>query len=119
MVLLTMLVSPHLVSYDLVLLTVALLLFADWTVGHPEHDVSAPASLLLLLLYFAPFSGMIIARLTGVQVSVIVMAVLAWRIAVTCRTTPSAERSQADDRGAEAGRAVVPEFQHARMAVEY
>lgn len=119
MALLTVLASPHLISYDLVLLTIALLLFADWAVRHPEHDVSAPASLLLLLLYFAPFSGMIIARLTGVQVSVIVMAVLAWRISVVCRTSRSVERSEADDRSAEAGRAVVPELQHARMAVEY
>lgn len=119
MVLLTVLASPHLVSYDLVLLTVGLLLFADWAVRHPEHDVSAPASLMLVLLYFAPFSGMIVARLTHVQVSVIVMAVLAWRIAVVCRTSHSVARNQADDGGAEAGRGVVPELQHARMAVEY
>jgi hypothetical protein len=118
MALLTVLASPHLISYDLVLLTVALLLFADWAVRHPEHEVSAPASLMLLLLYFAPFSGMIIARLTGVQVSVIVMTILAWRVSVVCLTSRSIER-QANDGGAEAGRGVVPELQHARMAVEY
>src|SRR5438876_107062 len=62
--LLTVLASPHLISSDLVLLTVTLLTFADWTVRHQEHHASAPVGVMLMLLYFAPFSGMIAARLT-------------------------------------------------------
>ena len=39
----------------------------------------------LVLLYFSPFSGMIIARLTGVQVAVIVMTALSWWMYVVCQ----------------------------------
>jgi alpha-1,2-mannosyltransferase len=119
MVLLTILVSPHLVSYDLVLLTIAMLTFADWAVRHPDHEAAAPMIVMLSVLYFAPFSGMIIARLTGVQVSVIVMAILTWRIARVCGTSASVVGSEPDDRRAEAGHRVVPELEHARVAVEY
>jgi hypothetical protein len=31
-----------------------------------------------VLLYFAPFSGMVVARLIGVQIAVVVMALVAW-----------------------------------------
>ena len=100
--LLTLVASPHLVSYDLLLLTVPLLLLADWTA-----------------LYFAPFSGMIVARLTGIQLSVIVMVALAWRLAALCRRPIAVDLTEACDRRAEAGGGIVPEFQHARVAVEY
>jgi glycosyl transferase family 87 len=78
LVTLTILASPHLLTYDLVLLTVPLLLIADWTVDNSDHPSSAPIRVLLALLYFAPFSAMIVARLTGIQVSTIAMALLAW-----------------------------------------
>ena len=78
LIVLTILASPHLISYDLLLLTIPLLLFADWAARHPEHRHRAAVGLSLVLLYFAPFSGMIVARLTGVQVSVPVMMLLAW-----------------------------------------
>lgn len=78
MIVLTILASPHLLSYDLLLLTVPLLLFADWAAQHPDHRLRVVVSGSLVLLYFAPFSGMIVARLTGVQVSVIVMTMVAW-----------------------------------------
>lgn len=111
--LLTLVASPHLVSYDLLLLTVPLLLVADWTARHPADQASAPIALMLPLLYFAPFSGMIVARLTGVQLSVVVLVALAWRLAILCR------RSEPRDCRAETGAGIVPEFQHARVAVEY
>jgi len=84
MVLATILASPHLISYDLLLLTIVLLLFSDWAIHNPGHALRAPVSVMLLLLYFAPFSGMIVARLTGVQMSVVVMALLAWRMTSVC-----------------------------------
>jgi alpha-1,2-mannosyltransferase len=77
-VVLTILASPHLLSYDLLLLTVPLLVFANWAAQHADHRFRALISTALVLLYFAPFSGMIVARLTGVQVAVIVMAGLVW-----------------------------------------
>lgn len=117
--LLTVLASPHLVSYDLVLLTIAMLTFADWAVRHPDHQATAPVAVMLSVLYFAPFSGLVVARLTGVQVSVIVMAILAWCIARVCATGVSMVRSETDDRRAETGRSVVPELEHPRVAIEY
>jgi alpha-1,2-mannosyltransferase len=80
LVLLTVLASPHLIAYDLVLLTVPLLVFADWAVRHRGHHRRGGVVVLLVLVYFAPFSGMLIARFTGVQLSVVAMALLAWRI---------------------------------------
>ena len=78
LIVLTILASPHLISYDLLLLTLPLILFADWAAEHPRHRLQSLVSVSLVLLYFAPFSGMIVARLTGVQVSVIVMVLVAW-----------------------------------------
>ncbi len=83
-VLLTVLASPHLITYDLVLLTVPLLVFADWAVRHRDHPLRGGLALLLVLVYFAPFSGMLIARFTGVQLSVVAMALLAWRVCLVC-----------------------------------
>jgi hypothetical protein len=82
--LLTILASPHLIAYDLVLLTLPLLLIADWIVAQPERARRPAVTLMLPLLYFAPFSGSIVARVTGVQVSVIVMTILAWRMYEVC-----------------------------------
>ena len=98
LMLLTILASPHLIAYDLVLLTVPLLLLADWIVGQPDHARHPAVSLMLLLLYFAPFSGSIVARLTGVQVSVIVMAILAWQLYEVCAVTDSLRDSNPASR---------------------
>jgi hypothetical protein len=78
LIVLTILASPHLISYDLLLLTIPLLVFADWAVQHQDRRFSAAVPVALVLLYFAPFSGMIVARLIGVQIAVIVMAWVAW-----------------------------------------
>jgi glycosyl transferase family 87 len=82
LIVLTVLASPHLLTYDLLLLTLPLLLCADWALQHVQRDDAARASVRvqLALLYFAPFSAMIVARLTGVQASVMVIAALAWRL---------------------------------------
>lgn len=118
LVLLTLIASPHLVSYDLLLLTIPLMLFADWAVRDHDRKASAPVAVMLPLLYFAPFSGMIVARLTGVQVSVIVMSAVAWRVAIVSRRT-GVDWSDAHESRTQTGGGVVPEFQHARVAVEY
>ena len=75
----TVLVSPHLNVYDLVILAPALLLAADWAVGHPS-DVHTPR--LQRLLYFSyalPLAG-VLTRFTHVQFSVVAMTGLAWTI---------------------------------------
>jgi hypothetical protein len=78
-VLLAVLSSPHLVSYDLVLLTVPLLLFADWAVQHVDDWQQPRVVVTMLLVYLAPFSSNF-ARLIQVQLSVVAMALLAWWI---------------------------------------
>ncbi|MGH9309805.1 MAG: hypothetical protein ACRD1U_10550, partial [Vicinamibacterales bacterium] len=75
-VLLTVLVSPHLLAYDLILLTIPLLVFADWCVRCWPARGAAAIAALLVPLYFAPFSGNL-ARVVHVQLSVVVMCALA------------------------------------------
>ena len=77
-VILTILASPHLLSYDLVLLTCPLLLLADWCLGNDHDPRRSSVTLLLLPLYFAPFSSNL-ARLIPVQLSVPAMMTLVWR----------------------------------------
>jgi hypothetical protein len=77
-IVLTILASPHLLSYDLVMLTCPLLLLGDWCMGHERHPRRSTVTLLLLPLYFAPFSSNL-ARLIPVQLSVLVMMMLVWR----------------------------------------
>ena len=76
-ILLTVLASPHLLTYDLVLLTIPLLTIADWAVTHRADARHRLNSIALLLAYLAPFSSNL-ARLWPVQISVIVFATLAW-----------------------------------------
>ena len=82
LVLVTVLASPHLITYDLLLLTLPLMLCADWAArpDNADHELRPGVIVLLALLYFAPFSGQLLARLTRIQLSVIAMALLAWRI---------------------------------------
>lgn len=79
LVLLTVLASPHLLTYDLVLLTIPLLVFADWAVGSQAHPLQPWVSRLLLLLYLAPFSSNLV-RLFPIQLSVVVMVLLVWLV---------------------------------------
>jgi hypothetical protein len=79
MLLLTVLASPHLLAYDLVLLTLPMLAFADWAARSPGHPSRVSIGLLLVVVYFAPFSGNL-ARVIDVQLSVVVMALLAWHV---------------------------------------
>jgi len=81
----TVLVSPHLTVYDLIILAPAFLLLGDWALSHGD-DQSAP--LLQQLLYFCYPLFLIgpLARTTHVQLSVVAMAALlgtCWRIATS------------------------------------
>jgi alpha-1,2-mannosyltransferase len=76
----TVLVSPHLTIYDLVILAPAILLLTDWLISHP----SAPqgTGILIYLVCALPLVGPC-TRWTHIQLSVIVMAALLywlWRM---------------------------------------
>ena len=88
LVVLTVLASPHLLTYDLILLAIPLLVFADWAVGHQEHPQQPWVARLLLLLYLAPFSSNAV-RLLPIQLSVVVMVVLVAMVAsISVRSAP-------------------------------
>jgi len=74
----TVLVSPHLTVYDLVILVPAFLLLADWArAGRSSQPWLGPA---LYACYILPLAGPL-ARWTHVQVSVAAMAALLWMLA--------------------------------------
>jgi hypothetical protein len=77
----TVLVSPHLTIYDLVILAPAILLLTDWLISHP----SAPqgTGILIYLACALPLLGPY-TRWTHIQLSVIAMAALLYLI---CRAT--------------------------------
>ena len=77
LVLLTILASPHLLTYDLLLLSIPVLTFADWAVTHRDDRRHAAVKVCLLLLYLAPFSANL-ARLWPVQTSVIAIGALTY-----------------------------------------
>ena len=82
MLLATVLISPHLTVYDLIILAPAFLLLGDWALSHGD-DESAP--LLQQLLYFCYPLFLIgpLARMTHVQLSVVAMTALlgiCWRV---------------------------------------
>jgi alpha-1,2-mannosyltransferase len=77
MVLLTILASPHLLTYDLLLLSIPVLTFADWAVTHRDDRRHAAVRVCLVLLYLAPFSSNL-TRLWPVQLSVIAIGTLMW-----------------------------------------
>jgi len=77
LLLVTVLVSPHLTVYDLVILAPAILLLTDWLISHP----SAPqgTETLIYLVCVLPLLGPC-TRWTHIQLSVIAMAALLYFI---------------------------------------
>jgi hypothetical protein len=73
----TVLVSPHLTVYDLLILAPAILLLADWRIsdGTARQGIGILLYLVCLLPLLGPYT-----RWTHVQVSVIVMAALLYSI---------------------------------------
>jgi hypothetical protein len=71
----TVLVSPHLTVYDLVILAPAFLLLCDWAVAH--RDLAPPVFPLLYACYPLFLLGPL-ARTIHVQLSVVVMTALVW-----------------------------------------
>jgi alpha-1,2-mannosyltransferase len=77
----SVLVSPHLTVYDLVILTPAFLLLGHWALAHAE-DQAAPLVQQLLYFCYPLFLIGPLARITHVQLSVVAMSALLW---IVCR----------------------------------
>ncbi len=77
LVLLTVLASPHLLTYDLLLLSIPVLTFAHWAVNNRGDRLHGSVSVCLLLVYLAPFSSNL-ARLWPVQTSVVAIGALTY-----------------------------------------
>lgn len=75
----TVLVSPHLTVYDLVILAPAFLLLADWAGANRQTSSAHPLGPLLYLCYALPLMGPL-AQWTHVQLSVPLLAALLWTI---------------------------------------
>jgi hypothetical protein len=71
----TVLVAPHLWTYDLVILAPAFLLIAEWVLQHPARQTAKRVWLVLYACYALPLLGPL-ARFTRVQLSVIAFAVM-------------------------------------------
>jgi alpha-1,2-mannosyltransferase len=96
----TVLISPHLTVYDLVILAPAFLLAADWLVGEASDSSTWSLGSLLYLVYMLPLLGPV-TRWTHVQLSVIAMAACVyctWRMSghfyAARATTFSAEKAR-------------------------
>jgi hypothetical protein len=76
MLLTTVLLSPHLIVYDLVIVAPAILLLADWTISRlAKYGIGTPLYLICVLPLLGPY-----ARWTHVQLSVIAMTALLYLI---------------------------------------
>ncbi len=71
----SILLSPHLTVYDLVILAPAFLLMSDWVAASPNYQATPRLKVLLYLTFALPLFGPL-ARWTHLQLSVIVMATL-------------------------------------------
>jgi hypothetical protein len=75
----TVLLSPHLTVYDLVILAPAFLLLSDWVITQRDEPATPNFKLLLYLAFVLPLLGPL-ARWTHLQLSVPVMAALLYGI---------------------------------------
>lgn len=75
----TVLVSPHLTVYDLVILAPAFLLLADYTAANSTQSDAHRLGLLLYLCYALPLAGPL-SHWTHIQLSILAMLTLLWTI---------------------------------------
>jgi glycosyl transferase family 87 len=71
-----LLLSPHLLSYDLLLLVIPIVAIVNWAIAHDGERRASRAIGLALLLYLAPFSSLL-ARHTHLQLSTLILTVAA------------------------------------------
>jgi alpha-1,2-mannosyltransferase len=90
LVLVTLLLTPHLLTYDLLLLVVPIIALADQATMPPEDRAVRLAIVVAVALYAAPFSP-VIAALTHVQLSTVAMAAGVWITARAMRASVAEE----------------------------
>ena len=73
--------SPHLLTYDLVLLAVPIVLIADWVWDITGKRPDGAWIAMLALLYLGAWPGTFLARLYGVQISTVGMVMGLWLLA--------------------------------------
>ncbi len=84
----TVLVSPHLTVYDLIILAPAFLLLGDWAAAQPEQ-LSAPRIQQLLYLCYPLFLMGPLTRITHLQLSVLAITALSWTMwRISSRSVP-------------------------------
>ena len=86
LVLASLIASPHLLTYDLLLLAVPLLLLADWIGGETGRVPAGAWLTLLVLLYAGAWPGTLLARIYAVQCSTIGMGLGLWLLAQASRS---------------------------------
>jgi hypothetical protein len=74
----SVLVAPHLIVYDLLVLAPVFLLLSDWLLAR-RKDRASSMEVVLYLAYLAPLAGAI-TRWTHLQVAVVLMSVLVYMI---------------------------------------
>ena len=75
----TVLVSPHLIVYDMVILAPAFLLLADWLITRPQEAFGRRMGIVLYFAYLSPLLGPLSQRI-HVQLSVVLMTAAAFLI---------------------------------------
>lgn len=75
----TVLVSPHLIVYDMVILAPAFLLLADWLIARPHDAFGHGMGIVLYFAYVSPLLGPL-SRWVRVQFSVVLMTTAAFMI---------------------------------------
>ena len=92
LVVLTVLASPHLLTYDLILLTIPLLVFADWAVA--ARSIPCSRGLAGCSCFFIwRRSAAISCGWFPVQLSVVVMVALVWMLIRGPRSVVRSRRS--------------------------
>jgi alpha-1,2-mannosyltransferase len=75
----TVLVSPHLIVYDMVILAPAFLLLADWLTARPHDAFGRRLGIILYFMYLSPLLGPLSQRVR-VQISVVLMTAAVFMI---------------------------------------
>jgi hypothetical protein len=89
LILAAVLVNPHIYIYDLLVLTVPLLLLADWALRNASHPLAPAVASLLYLVFILPLFGPV-SRWTHLQLSVPVFVAL---LAVLSRMSEESRRA--------------------------
>ena len=86
LVIAALIASPHLLTYDLLLLAVPIVLLVDWRLDVSRHPPAEGWLAALLLLYFGAMPGTTLARMYSVQCSTVGMALALWLLAQASRS---------------------------------